>query len=54
MKKESNRTRYGTIWFYVDGLDDNSFVDADGDLWKADEYGDRFICGIICNGINSK
>ena len=27
--------------FMSDGLDDNSFVDADGDLWKVDEYGDR-------------
>ena len=25
-----------------DGLDDNSFVDGEGDTWfKADEYGDR-------------
>jgi hypothetical protein len=27
--------------FIVDGLDNNSFVDADGDRWYADEYGDR-------------
>jgi len=27
--------------FMSDGLDDSSFVDADGDLWKVDEYGDR-------------
>jgi len=27
--------------FMSDGLDDTSFVDADGDLWKVDEYGDR-------------
>ena len=27
--------------FMSDGLDDNSFVDSDGDLWKVDEYGDR-------------
>ena len=28
--------------FMVDGLDDSSFVDAEGDRWnKADEYGDR-------------
>ena len=27
--------------FMSDGLDDKSFVDADGDLWKVDEYGDR-------------
>ena len=27
--------------FMSDGMDDNSFVDADGDLWKVDEYGDR-------------
>ena len=27
--------------FMSDGLEDNSFVDADGDLWKVDEYGDR-------------
>ena len=28
--------------FMSDGLDDNvSFVDADGDLWHTDEYGDR-------------
>ena len=27
--------------FMSDGLDDNSFVDSDGDRWYADEYGDR-------------
>ena len=27
--------------FMSDGLDDDSFVDKDGDLWKVDEYGDR-------------
>ena len=27
--------------FMSDGLDDTSFVDADGDLWHTDEYGDR-------------
>ena len=27
--------------FMSDGLDDNSFVDADGDFWKLYEYGDR-------------
>ena len=27
--------------FMSDGLDDQSFVDADGDLWHTDEYGDR-------------
>jgi hypothetical protein len=27
--------------FVSDGLDDNSFVDADGDRWFTDEYGDR-------------
>ena len=27
--------------FMSDGLDDSSFVDAEGDLWKVDEYGDR-------------
>ncbi len=27
--------------FISDGLDDDSFVDNDGDLWKVDEYGDR-------------
>ena len=27
--------------FMSDGLDDNSFVDKEGDLWKVDEYGDR-------------
>jgi len=28
--------------FMIDGLDDDSFVDAEGDRWnKADEYGDR-------------
>ena len=27
--------------FMSDGLDDASFVDADGDRWFADEYGDR-------------
>ena len=31
--------------FMSDGLDDNSFVDSDGDLWKVDEYGDRsYMC----------
>ena len=28
--------------FMIDGLDEGSFVDAEGDRWnKADEYGDR-------------
>jgi hypothetical protein len=27
--------------FINDGLDDESFVDKDGDLWHTDEYGDR-------------
>jgi len=27
--------------FMSDGLDDDSFVDKDGDLWKVDEYGDK-------------
>ena len=27
--------------FMSDGLDDTSFVDADGDRWHVDEYGDR-------------
>ena len=27
--------------FINDGLDNESFVDKDGDLWKTDEYGDR-------------
>ena len=27
--------------FMSDGLDDQSFVDADGDFWHTDEYGDR-------------
>ncbi len=27
--------------FMSDGLDSESFVDADGDLWHTDEYGDR-------------
>ena len=27
--------------FMSDGLDDGSFVDADGDRWHTDEYGDR-------------
>jgi len=27
--------------FISDGLDGNSFVDADGDRWFMDEYGDR-------------
>ena len=27
--------------FMSDGLDDDTFVDNDGDLWKTDEYGDR-------------
>ena len=27
--------------FIVDGLDNSSFVDADGDRWFTDEYGDR-------------
>ena len=27
--------------FMSDGLDDNSFVDSQGDRWYADEYGDR-------------
>ena len=27
--------------FMSDGLDDNSFVDSEGDRWYADEYGDR-------------
>ena len=27
--------------FMSDGLDEGSFVDADGDMWHTDEYGDR-------------
>jgi hypothetical protein len=27
--------------FISDGLDGNSFVDAEGDRWFTDEYGDR-------------
>ena len=27
--------------FVLDGLEEDSFVDADGDTWKVDEYGDR-------------
>ena len=27
--------------FMSDGLEDDSFVDAEGDRWKVDEYGDR-------------
>ena len=27
--------------FISDGMDDESFVDEDGDRWHADEYGDR-------------
>ena len=27
--------------FMSDGMDDNSFVDKDGDVWHTDEYGDR-------------
>ena len=27
--------------FISDGLDDDSFVDAEGVRWKVDEYGDR-------------
>ena len=27
--------------FIADGLDDESFVDKDGERWYADEYGDR-------------
>ena len=27
--------------FIIDGLDENSFVDRDGDRWHIDEYGDR-------------
>ena len=26
--------------FIVDGLDNNSFTDAEGDRWFTDEYGD--------------
>ena len=33
--------------FIDDGLNSDSFVDNDGDRWFTDEYGDRFICGII-------
>ena len=31
--------------FMSDGLDDNSFVDEDGDRWFTDEYGDRSYMG---------
>tara|TARA_R100001443_G_scaffold94677_2_gene101205 strand:- start:1294 stop:2940 length:1647 start_codon:yes stop_codon:yes gene_type:complete len=27
--------------FMSDGLDDETFIDNDGDMWKTDEYGDR-------------
>ena len=39
--KRSDRTRHGTFGFMSDGLDDNSFVDSQGDRWYTDEYGDR-------------
>ena len=29
------------VGFIQDGLDESSFVDSSGDLWKVDEYGDR-------------
>ena len=40
---EPKLPRYGHVDFnkFSDGLDDDSFVDKDGDLWKVDEYGDR-------------
>ena len=31
----------GTFDFINDGLDDNSFVDEEGDRWFTDEYGDK-------------
>ena len=50
--KKSNRTRYGTFGFINDGLDDNSFVDDEGDRWFTDEYGDKgeewTTCGTTC------
>ena len=27
--------------FMSDGLDEESFVDKDGDVWHVDEYGDK-------------
>ena len=37
--KEQDMAPFG---FMIDGLDDDTFVDAEGDRWnKADEYGDR-------------
>ena len=41
---KNKRIKLNRIWpfgFMSDGLDDSSFVDADGDLWHTDEYGDR-------------
>ena len=47
---KSKRIRSNKTWHrsvLCDGLDDDSFTDAEGDRWsKADEYGDRAYVGV--------
>ena len=39
--KERKNFNIPPFGFMTDGLDDTSFVDADGDRWFTDEYGDK-------------
>jgi len=40
-QREAIEADMAPFGFVQDGLEDNSFVDDDGDRWHADEYGDR-------------
>ena len=40
---EQDITPFG---FISDGLDDDTFVDSEGDRWHTDEYGDRLHVGL--------
>ncbi|GIS09036.1 MAG: hypothetical protein CM15mP113_1660 [Pseudomonadota bacterium] len=49
--KRIDRTgTWAPFGFMSDGMDDNSFVDKDGDVWHTDEYGDRSYM-YLCNGL---
>ena len=39
--KRIKSSKISPFGFINDGLDDSSFVDAEGDRWYTDEYGDQ-------------
>ena len=40
-QREAIEADMAPFGFIQDGMDDNSFVDDDGERWFTDEYGDR-------------